>query len=307
MAVKITGIVLILLMPFVFAGVINRVKAFWAGRKGPPILQPLFDFVKYMGKAEVVSRLTTPLFILAPVVSFTAVVAASMLVPLISGARMVSFDGDFILFAYLLALSKFVSLAASMETGSSFEGMGSAREAAFTAIAEPAYFIIMATACAVSGAASFDSISGFVSSGGPRGLLLAMLSAAGLFIMLITEGSRVPVDDPNTHLELTMIHEAMVLDNSGPSMAFISYSANLKMTLLAALIAGFLMPAGLGAVLSGIILAAGIVLTAVITGCMESLMARLRMTHVPQFVFYMISLAFILFCAAFVFMTGGAK
>ncbi|MCE5300186.1 MAG: NADH-quinone oxidoreductase subunit H [Spirochaetia bacterium] len=300
------NILVVLFGPFIFAGIINRIKAMWAGRKGPKILQTLYDFIKYMKKGEVISFTVSPVFSLAPVVSLGAAGVAALVTPLAGGSAFVSIEGAFIIFAYMFALSKFAMLASAMETGSSFEGMGAAREATFTGFVEPAFFMTAGTAMLVSGSGSFDALSSFTASGDARGWLLASLAAAAFMIMLVTEGSRVPVDDPNTHLELTMIHEAMVLDNSGPAMALITYTANLKMLLIAALAAKVLIPANTGWLLSCALFMAVTAAAAAAVGCVESLVARLRMTHVPQFVFFMSSIALILFCAAFIFTMWGA-
>jgi formate hydrogenlyase subunit 4 len=303
MKTVIMNLLIIFLIPFIFGGIIIRVKALWAGRKGAPLLQLFFDFVKYLKKGEVVSTATGFIFYAAPVISLVSVI----LTPFVSGAAILGFDGDFILFAYLMALSKFVSLAAAMDTGSSFEGMGASREASFTALTEPAFFIILGTGAAVYGEGSFAALRSFTAHGTSAGWLMAALAASGFMIMLVTEGARLPVDDPNTHLELTMIHEAMILDNSGPDMALITYTANLKMLLICSLAANALMPAGLEPGLALAALLGFFAAAAFLIGCVESLMARLRMTHVPQFVFFMSSLALILFAAAFIFIQGGAR
>ncbi len=300
-------ILVVVFMPFISAGVIVRVKSLWAGRRGQPVMQPLYDFMKYMSKGMVVSVTTTPVFFAAQAVSCGAVLAASCLVPICSQAPIIDIEGGFIIFAYLFGLSKFISLVSAMDTGSSFEGMGASREASFTAFIEPAFFVIMATAAAVSGKGSFSSLAAFAASGTPAGYMIACLAAAALLVMILTEGSRVPVDDPATHLELTMIHEAMILDNSGPDMALVIYTQNLKTVLLSALIALLFLPAGSSALFSLCVLVCVILAVAVTTGCIESLMARLRMTHVPQFVFFMSSIAAIIMCAAFIFMSGGAR
>ena len=303
----IINLIFILFMPFLFLGLINRVKSFWAGRQGPPLLQPFFDFLRLLKKGVVISRTTTALFYWAPLAAFAAVFAASFLTPLAGGHSIISFEGDFIVFMYLLASSKFVNIASAMETGSSFEGMGAAREAAFTSLVEPAFFVLMGTVTAVSGVSGFSGIKGLINTGTPAAVLAAALCAAALIIMLLTEGSRVPVDDPNTHLELTMIHEVMVLDNSGPDLAVINFTAGLKMFLIAAILANFLTPAGLSPVMSGLLFTAIILSAAIAIGCIESLMARLRMSHVPQFVLFMLSISVVAFSIVFLMMNGGLK
>jgi formate hydrogenlyase subunit 4 len=301
------NLTLMAIVPFVFSGVITRVKAIWAGRKGAPVLQPFFDLLKLMKKGEVISLTTTGIFAWAPVIAICATLGAGTLVPMACGAAITGFEGDFILFAYLLALAKFLSLAAAMDTGSSFEGMGSSREAVFSALVEPAFFILMAGSAAASGSGGFSGIMAAAQAGSAEGVLASVIAAAALFIMMLVEGCRVPVDDPDTHLELTMIHEAMVLDNSGPSMALINYTAALKMFLISSLFANFLIPRAVPPAAAAALYAAIILSAAVLAGCVESLMARLRMTHVPQFVFYMTTLSGAAFFIVLIFIPGGIK
>ncbi len=303
----IANVIFILIMPFLFIGVINRVKSFWAGRQGPSLVQPFFDFFRLLKKGAVISKTTTALFYWAPLSAFAAVLAAAVITPMAGGIPILGFQGDMIVFIYLLGFSKFINIASAMETGSSFEGMGAAREAAFTSLVEPAFFIIMGAAAAASGVTDFSGVKAMFVSHEPAGVLAACLCALALFIILLTEGSRVPVDDPNTHLELTMIHEVMVLDNSGPDLAVINYTAGLKMFVIASVLASFLAPAGLNPAVAGLLFAGIIFACAVIAGCVESLMARLRMSHVPQFVFFAISIAVVAFSIVLLKINGGLK
>lgn len=306
MIMKTVNAILIIFAPFLFAGAINRVKAHWAGRKGAPLLQPFFDFVRLLKKGSVTGFSAGYFFTLAPVFSLSAVLCAALLVPMMFKEPIFPVKAAFVIFAYLLAASKFSLIIMSMETGSSFEGMGASRDAAFTAIAEPAFFVAAGTAVMLSGGGGFEALSSFAAKGGARGWLMAWLCAGAFFIMLLTEGSRVPVDDPNTHLELTMIHEVMALDSSGPHLAILSYTVYLKMFLFASIIALCLIPPGVGAAAAAVFYVLIVSACAVITGFTESLMARLRMTHVPQFVFFAVSLAAMLLCAAFILSSWGA-
>ena len=192
------------------------------------------------------------------------------------------FSGDLVAFAALLALGRFLLVLAALDTGSSFEGMGASREAAFSAFAEPALFLCFAGLALARGDLSLSGmLAGPLGAAGPAPLLMI---AASLFLVLLAETSRVPVDDPATHLELTMIHEVLVLDSSGPDLALIQYGSALKLALFGALIVGVLVPraplpgpAALG------LLVLGLVGVAVLVGVVESLMARLRLSRVPQF------------------------
>lgn len=246
MIMKLVNLIILLFVPFLMMGVIKKTKTFWAGKKGPSILQPLYDFIRLLKKDFVISRTTSAVFKIAPVVNFAAVLFAAMFVPLASGSALINVPLGLIIFAYTLSLGKFVSLISAMDTGSSFEGMGASREACFTTIVEPAFFITVASIMALTGNYTFDSLSSILSSAGSYGILITIFAVIILFIMILTEASRVPVDDPATHLELTMIHEVMILDNSGSDLALFSWANSIKMLLISSLIANMLIPASFG-------------------------------------------------------------
>ena len=299
------NIILMLAGPFLFVGVLNRTKALWAGRKGAPLLQPFYDFLRLLRKGRVVSPTTTAVFAMAPSASLAAVLLACSMVPMISGRALFSFPGDFVAFACLLGLGKFLMVLAALDTGSSFEGMGAAREATFSVLVEPAFFLVLGALSAVRGVPSFSAIlpSG-PASGGLVQVALA-LCLFSFFILLLAEGCRVPVDDPNTHLELTMIHEVMVLDHSGPDLALIQYGAALKMVAVGALMAAMVLPAGLPAGWSLAALAGFLFLLAVLVGCVESMSARYRMDHVGAFIFLMAANALVVLAILLLGRFGG--
>jgi formate hydrogenlyase subunit 4 len=293
MIVKILNLILLLIIPFLMTGLIRKTKAFWGARKGASIFQPFYDFVKLMKKDSIFSSSTTLLFKIAPIISFVCIIFASLFTPMIMGESIINIQGGLIIFAYALGLSKFISLLASMETASSFEGMGSSREACFTTIIEPAFFIVIASIMALSKIYTFDSLNQVIASSGSLGILIIIFAIASLFIMLVVEGARVPVDDPATHLELTMIHEVMILDNCSQELAIISYSAWAKMFLISALIATLILPLNLTLWVSLGAFLAIMILISIIIGTLESAIARLRMSHVFEFVFVMSSLALV--------------
>ncbi len=290
----ILNIIFLLITPFLYIGLINKTKAFWAGRKGASVFQPFYDFMKLLKKGEVISTTTSFIFNAAPSLTFATVIFAGLLVPIINQKAILSFEGSFILFAYLLALGKFFSLIAAMDTGSSFEGMGASREACFSTLVEPAFFIILGSILALSGNYSFQSFSLILQKASGLGYMIIALSVLALFIMMLIEGCRIPVDDPNTHLELTMIHEVMVLDNSGPDLAMILYGSSMKMIIFASLIANLIIPAGIGLFYSALLFLGILLLIAIIIGTIESDFARLRMTHVFEFIFIMSSISLII-------------
>jgi formate hydrogenlyase subunit 4 len=300
------NIIFIIFFPLFFIGLINRVKSFWAGRKGPSVIQPFRDFFKLVRKGEVISNTASFVFRVAPSITFSSVIAAAIVTPMTGSAQLFSFDADFIFFAYVLTAGKFFAIISAMDTGSSFEGMGASREATFSAIVEPAFFIIIGSLAFIGKTATFGNLLKIASTDTAIGSIVAALCAIALFVMLLAEGSRVPVDDPNTHLELTMIHEVMILDNSGPDLGLILYSVALKMVVIGSLIANIVLPAMNPAATIAAFIGVHIVIAAVI-GTTESLMARLRMSHVPQFIFFMNSLALIVLAVIVLFISGGLK
>jgi formate hydrogenlyase subunit 4 len=275
-------LVLIVTFPPLLLGVINRTKACFAGRTGPPLLQLYYDLFKLLHKHNVVSRTTTWVFLAGPAVALVGVSMAALLVPVGDGQALWRFDGDFILLAYVLGLARYFTMAAALDTGSSFEGMGAAREATFACVAEPAFILGL---LAIARATGSMSLSGFRGASLPHVWSFAgatlVLVAAGLFLVLLAENSRLPVDDPNTHLELTMLHEVMVLDHGGPLLGIILYSASLKLFVFAALLVRIALPVVAPAWLAWVTFVVGLVAVAFVVGCIESAMARLRMSYVP--------------------------
>lgn len=284
---------LLLILPLLFIGVINKTKALISGRKGASIFQPYFDVFKLMKKGLVISETTSFIFQLAPSINLACMIMSGLLLCVFH------FEGDFILFAYILALGKFFTVIAAMDTGSSFEGMGASREVSYTSLVEPAFFIIISSICAIRHIYSFESLSKILLFNHKIWVLIVVLTAIALFLMILIEGSRTPVDDPTTHLELTMIHEAMVLDNSGVDLGFILYANALKMMLFVTLIASLTTSKSiLGYILE-------IFVIAVIIGIIESISARLRLTHIIEYTFVLITIALIIMALALLTLYGG--
>lgn len=281
-------VLLVLVMPIFMVGLVNRTKSWWGGRRGPRITQSAWDLLRLLGKRPVVSEVATPLLRAGAWVVLAASLLAAAIAPVLGPIAPLQFERDFIVFAYTLGLARIFLMLSAMDTGSSFEGMGTAREASFTAFIEPALFLLIGTAGVLTGEASFAGLIGNMAGhAGSTGSFawLAAPAVAVLFVLLQAEAARVPVDDPSTHLELTMVHEVMVLDHSGPELAAMQYAAAVKMTMYAGLIATLLNPfdplqdLGLAAAASIAIMAA----VAVAVGCVESLVARLRMRLVPHY------------------------
>jgi formate hydrogenlyase subunit 4 len=265
-------------------GVINRTKALFAGRTGQPLLQLYFDLWKLLHKGAVYSRTTTWVFRAGPIVGLASILVVAALTPFGGAPALIGFPGDLLLFAYFLGLLRFFTVLAALDTGSAFEGMGASREVTFSALAEPALLLGLAVVArktgslSLSGMFSGDAVAAWAHAG-PAILLVA----GALLVILLAECARIPVDDPNTHLELTMIHEVMVLDHGGPDFAFILYTSALKLWVLGVLFINVLIPARTGFFLfDGLIALAGMFGLAVGIGVIESIMARLRLLRVPQ-------------------------
>jgi formate hydrogenlyase subunit 4 len=270
-------------LPPLLLGVINRTKAIFAGRVGPPLLQPYYDLARLFQKGSVFSTTTTWIFRAGPVVGLVTVLIAVFLIPLTNVPAPISFTGDFLLLAYLLGLGRFFTASAALDTGSPFEGMGAAREVTFACLAEPAFFLGLLVLAKLSGSLQLSSMLGpsLATEWTRAGASLALVLLSW-FIVLLVENCRIPFDDPNTHLELTMIHEVMVLDHSGPALGMILYGASLKLFLFGALVVRLAFPVSTGwALLDWPIFVVGLLVVAVLVGVVESTMARLRMTHVP--------------------------
>jgi formate hydrogenlyase subunit 4 len=277
-------VALLLLLPPLLLGVINKTKAAVAGRVGPPLLQVYYDVIKLLRKGSVFSETTTWVFRAGPVVALTTALLAGLLIPLGSHRSIVSFDGDLILFAYLFGLGRFFTVAAALDTGSAFEGMGGAREVTFSCLAEPALFFGLLVLVRSSGSLALSGMLGssltatWIAQG--ASLVLVVVS---LLIVLLAENCRIPVDDPNTHLELTMIHEVMVLDHGGPAFGMILYGAAVKLFVLAAIIVRIAIPYGLADPwLAWALFVGGMIALAILIGLVESVMARLRLTQIPS-------------------------
>jgi formate hydrogenlyase subunit 4 len=219
-------VALVIAMPPLLLGVIGKTKAAFAGRVGPPFLQPYYDLSKLLRKDSVFSRTTTWIFRAGPVVALSTALMASLLIPFGAHPALLSFEGDLILFAYLFGLARFFVVLAALDTGSAFEGMGAAREATFACLAEPALFFSLLVLVRASGSFSLGGMMGAtLAEAWPHAAASLVAVVVSLIIVLLVENCRIPFDDPNTHLELTMIHEVMVLDHSGPALGMILYGA----------------------------------------------------------------------------------
>jgi formate hydrogenlyase subunit 4 len=267
-------------------GVAARTRALLTGRRGAPVWQLYADLWKLVRRGAVYSTTTTWIFRFTPVALLATALVAGSLVPLDGHSALLRFPGDAVAFAYVLAFGRFALVLGALDTGSSFEGMGASREVTFATLVE---FGLLITFAAAAVGTREVSLSGML--GGPHpgawtgaGPSLALL-ATGLFALTLAECARVPVDDPTTHLELTMIHEVMVLDHGGPDLALILYASALKLSLFGALVLGLAVPRGAWpapAAAAGLV--AGLIVVGAVIGVIESGTARLRLMRVPLYI-----------------------
>jgi formate hydrogenlyase subunit 4 len=268
------------------AGIVNKLKARLSGRFGPTVFQAYYELLRLARKETVYSTSAGFMSRLAPVIVWSTVAFATLLLPLGRPAA-VSFSGDIILFAYLLALGRFFQILAALDVASSFEGMGASREARFAVFAEPIFFFTIGSLAIVTRQYSFETILAGISWGDPLFVVFVSVGMLSLFFLMMAECSRMPVDDPNTHLELTMIHEVMILDASGFDLMLYQYAASLKLLLYATLAALLLNPFGvLGPALGLLVFGATLVALAAALALIETLMARFRLVLVPQFLLF---------------------
>jgi formate hydrogenlyase subunit 4 len=316
-----TGIILALLTVLFFPGLILRVKSLASGRKGPGIMQPWKNIALLMQKGSVISSTTSLIFVIAPAVYLASIICALLLLPFPGMSSWLGFEGDFVLFAYLLALGKFLFILGALDTGSSFEGMGANREALYSLLAEPAFFILFGTLALLTGHTSMQAIFESFRFAGHSSFIIGFIAVYLLVQIAMIENSRMPVDDPKTHLELTMVHEVMILDHSGFDLALIQIGTNLKFAVYGLLIANFLIPVegvtvirdagqsitgltssiiNLGTngwiILSQVTAYFGIqAIFAALIGFLESFRARKKMARNPQFIVTLSSIALLAF------------
>lgn len=280
----VANILALLVMPIVITGVINRVKARWAGRVGPPILQLAFDLWRLVRKTPVYSKVTTPVFRVGPAIVLVTSIASACIVPLAGTESLVAFPFDFVWFAYVWSFGRVALMLGALDTGSSFEGMGASREATFATLLEPVLFLVAGALCLHNGVRTFESAL-VPRLDTPSAVVMWVGAIGALMIVIQVEAARMPVDDPTTHLELTMVHEVMILDHSGPELAMLHAAAAIKTFVAISVTAMLLDPlAGRGSIAAvaahvGLCFAIAIVL-----GMVESLIARLKLRVVPQYI-----------------------
>lgn len=295
---------LILLSSVLITGTINRTRAILSGRKGYRFFQPLYNVQVLLGKASVYSSSRTTLTRLAPVVYLGSILSAACFLPLGQYGAIVGFQGDVVLFAYLLGISRMAMILGALDSGSSFEGMGSAREALFGMLAEPAFFLLVGTLALITGHYSFSAIFAQFDNIPINFMILSIVVGYGFLNLAVAECGRVPFDDPRTHLELTMIHEVMILDLSGVDLAFVQIGGWIKLSVFGMLLANALIPAQIsGWILIVLFLAIQFFMGAII-GLGESFKARNRMTKNATYLATVAAIGLLSFIVAYILKTS---
>jgi len=257
------------------------------------------DVAVLMRKGSIFSSTTGLVFQIAPVITLASIICAVLVIPFANQAAIISFEGDFVFFSYLLALGKFFAIIAALDTGSSFEGMGANREAFFSMLIEPAFFILLATFSMFTGFTSFSDIFSHFFITDSHYVLIYSIIGFYLFIQIaLIENSRLPVDDPKTHLELTMIHEVMILDNCGFDKALIHVGTWVKFAIYGSLMFNVIVPSVWNIFLQIALFLAVQALFAVIVGVLESFRARKKLMKNPQFIVTLSSVALVGFILA---------
>lgn len=289
------SLLLIIITALFFTGIVAKVKAKIVARKMPSIFQLVYDVIRLLKKGAVYSTTTSIIFSAAPVIYFASVLTAAFFIPLGTQKALLSFEGDFVFFAYLLAIGKFLMIIAAMDTGSGFEGMGANREALYSLLIEPAFFILIGSLALFTGYVSFQDLFLNLHLGTNLSYIIGLAAIYVLVFIAMIENSRMPIDDPKTHLELTMVHEVMVLDNSGFDMGLIHVASWFKFSIYGALTSNFIIHNSWEWYWQIIIYFVSMGIFAVVAALFESLKARNKMEKNPQWIIMVSAIAVVIF------------
>ena len=294
-------VILVILIAPLLTGVVRATKARLTRRRGPPLLQPYRDLVRLARKEAVVANSATWLFRFVPYLVFASTWVAAALIPTFATGLLFSWSADLIAIIALLGAGRFFLALAGLDVGTSFGGLGSSRESLFGALAEPAMIVIVFSLALIAGSTQLSTVAAFMTSGAVGLRVTLAMSLVALIIVALAENGRIPVDNPATHLELTMVHEAMVLEYSGRHLAVIELAAMLKLALYVSMIICIFVPWGMAIADAGVadrmvgalayvgkLLAAGVAL-----GAFETSIAKMRVFRVPDFVGAALMLGFL--------------
>ena len=281
------SIIVILGVAPLFAGMVNKQKAILTGRVGAPILQQYYELQRLFKKETIVAASSSFISRVSPAINLVTLIIAAAMLPVGFWKPLISFNGDIILFAYILGLARFFQILAAMDIGSSFEGMGAAREATFALFAEPIFFFTIGSISFISGLTSLYDIYNSIELTNISYEVFIVICSISVFMLAVTECSRMPVDDPNTHLELTMIHEVMILDNSGIDLFLYQYSSHLKLFIYTILEISFFYPFSNRSYFLGILIfITGSIALSFTLGIVETITSRYKMKNVPLYLLF---------------------
>jgi formate hydrogenlyase subunit 4 len=281
------SILVILALAPMFAGLVNKLKAIFTGRIGAPVLQPYYDLKRLYKKETINAKSSSFISGISPAINLISVVIAAAMLPIGFARPIISFEGDIILFAYVLGLARYFQILAAMDIGSSFEGMGAAREATFAVFAEPIFFFTIGSIAFISGLTSIYDIYHSIRLDNVSYIVFIIVCSISVFILAVTECSRMPVDDPNTHLELTMIHEVMILDNSGIDLFLYQYSSFIKLFIYSILETSFFYPFGVRSYPVGVIIFIVVIAAlSIALAISETITSRFKMKNIPQYLLF---------------------
>jgi formate hydrogenlyase subunit 4 len=301
-------IILIVICALLYPGTIDRTKAILSGRRGPKVYQFIFDSWRLFKKGNVYSDKSSFVFQISAIINFACLLTCLFLIPFPGSKPILSFDGDFVFMLYLLGLGRFIQVVAALDVSSGFEGMGANREVLYASLLEPAFFLLMGTMCIFTGFTNFNDIfiKLYENQNEYLGSVVIITSAIIVFMFLLVDNSRIPTDDPNTHLELTMVHEVMVLDHSGFDLGLIKLTSALKFAVFGSIICCLVIPSRpIIADPSLYILDMGLKIVlymlfqfimAVAIGFVESFKPRNKMARNPQYILSISAIAAVLFC-----------
>lgn len=293
---EILSFLLILSCALLYPGTIDKVKAISSGRQGPKIYQFIFDAIRLFKKGNVYSDKSSFVFQISATVNFACLFTALLIIPFAGEPSFFSFNGDFVFMLYLLGLGRFLSIVAALDVSSGFEGMGANREALYATLLEPAFFIMMGTLGIYTGQTSFNEIFNVLHSNEYLASVVIVSSIVILFLFMLVENSRIPADDPNTHLELTMVHEVMVLDHSGFDLALIKLTSAIKFAVFGSLICNMAIPTYWSIFIKLPLFMFIQFILAIIIGLVESFMGRNKMARNPQYILSISAIAMVMFC-----------
>lgn len=294
------SLLLILISSLFFVGIIIKVKAKIAARKMPSVLQPVYDVIRLFKKGAIYSQTTSVIFKIAPLVYFSSVALAVLFIPIGSNEGLLSFEGDFVFFAYLLGIGKFMTIISAMDTGSGFEGMGANREALYSMLIEPAFFILIGSLALFTNNVSFHDLFLHLQLDTNLYYIIGIASVCVLIYIAMVENSRMPIDDPKTHLELTMVHEVMILDNSGFDLGLIHIASWLKFSIYGALISNFIISNSWAFYWQILAFLGTQFAFSVTVGILEAFRARNKMEKNPQWLIMLSAISVVVFLTALI-------